>query len=52
MGLKDAVRNRPITHVWHPKPPCALLEIGNNITARVLVGEPAYQLVTGEIVTL
>jgi hypothetical protein len=50
--MKAIVRDLEISRLWHPAPPCALLEIGNNITARVLVGEPAYQRVTGEIVTL
>lgn len=50
--MKAAMYGLEISRLWYPAAPCALLEIGNNITARVLVGEPAYQLVTGEIVTL
>jgi hypothetical protein len=46
------VRDKEIASVWYPSPPVSILEIGNNITARVLDGEPAYQLSSGEVVKL
>ena len=41
-----------ISHCWYPDPPTPIMEIGNNISVRVSDGEPAYQLISGEIVKL
>lgn len=50
--FKDALRDKEASTCWFPNAPVFLLEIGNNIMVRVRDGEPAYQLVTGEIVKL
>ena len=42
--------SRQIARVWHPDPLAALVPLKNGSNAEVLIGEPAYQLVTGEIV--
>lgn len=38
-----------VTNVWHPEPDTDLITTSWG-SARVLVGEPQYQLSTGEIV--
>lgn len=43
---------RLVTRVWFPEPRGDLLDIGNGINAQVLVGDPAYQVTSGEIVAL
>lgn len=52
-GLVDAVNAHSgiVSTAWHPEPKSEL--IGTNASdVRVLVGEPAYQLSTGEIIAL
>lgn len=50
----DAARgeSRLVTRVWYPEQRHALLDLGNGINAEVLIGDPAYQLTSGEIVAL
>jgi hypothetical protein len=43
---------RLATRVWYPEPRGELLDIGNGINAVVLIGAPAYQVSTGEIVNI
>lgn len=43
---------RRVTHVFHPEPAHDLLHLGQGIHARVAVGEPSYQLDSGETVAL
>lgn len=54
--VKEAVsaklsHHHMITTVWHPTPGADLIQ-ANCGSARVLVGDPQYQLSTGEIVKL
>ena len=46
------MRHKEVSRCWYPDPPIEFLEIGNNIMVRVLDGEPAYQMSSGEMVTL
>lgn len=46
---KDA---RLTTRIWYPEPRGHLFDIGNGINAEVLVGAPAYQVSSGEIVAI
>lgn len=39
---------RLVSVCWHPDPPAEFLDLGRDINARVLVGNPAYQLSSGE----
>jgi hypothetical protein len=50
--FKVLLRGKDVATCWFPDPPVSLLELGNNVMARVREGEPGYQLVTGEVVTL
>lgn len=43
---------RVVTRVWFPEERGDLLDVGNGINAQVLVGDPAYQVTSGEIVAL
>lgn len=43
---------RQVSQVYFPEPDTALLDLGGGINANVLTGEPAYQLSSGEIITL
>lgn len=43
---------RQVTRCWHPAPDCELFELGAGINAQVLIGDPAYQVTDGDIVTL
>jgi len=44
--------SRLATRVWFPEDRGELLDLGNGINAQILVGEPAYQVTSGEIVAL
>ncbi|HEX7644846.1 MAG TPA: hypothetical protein VF472_21810 [Burkholderiaceae bacterium] len=39
-----------VSRCWHPEAPIELIDLGRDLRARVLVGEPAYQLSSGEII--
>lgn len=54
LELIDAVKaeSRLITRIWHPEATVALHDLGHGVNAQVLVGDPAYQVTTGEIVSL
>lgn len=43
---------RMVTRVWHPQAPVDLVSIGRDVNAVVVVGNPAYQVTSGEIVAL
>lgn len=43
---------RQVSRVFHPEPQGELMALPNGSNAQVLVGEPAYQLTSGEIVAL
>jgi hypothetical protein len=43
---------RLTTRIWYPEPRGDLLDIGNGINAQVLIGAPAYQVSSGEIVAI
>jgi len=46
---KDA---RLTTRIWYPEPRGDLFDLGNGINAQVLIGSPAYQVSSGEIVAI
>ena len=50
----DAVRAEPgqVVRCWFPEPRGALFELPNGANAEVLIGAPAYQLTSGDIVAL
>lgn len=50
----DASRaeTRIVTRMWYPERRPALFNLGNGINAEVLIGDPAYQVTSGEIVAL
>jgi hypothetical protein len=50
----EAVRaeERQVTRVWHPEPEGELLHLKDGVHAEVLVGDPAYQISSGETVAL
>lgn len=50
----DAARaeTRLVSRCFYPEPRSALLELGAGINAAVVIGEPGYQLSSGEIITL
>lgn len=50
--MKERLFNRQVSACWLEQPLAPLMEIGNNVQVRVHQGEPAYRLVTGEIVKL
>jgi hypothetical protein len=54
LGVIEAVRaeERQVTRVWHPEPEGALLHLKDGVHAEVLIGEPAYQVSSGETVAL
>jgi hypothetical protein len=43
---------RHVVRLWHPAAEGELLDLGNGINAEIQVGDPAYQLTSGEIVAL
>lgn len=43
---------RHVVRVWHPEAEGDLLDLGSGINADIQVGDPAYQLTSGEIVAL
>lgn len=43
---------RLATRVWFPEPRGDLVDVGNSINAAVLIGAPAYQVSSGEIVAV
>jgi hypothetical protein len=43
---------RQVTRAFHPEPEGDLLPLPNGSNAEVLVGEPAYQVTSGEIVAI
>lgn len=49
-----AMRNesRIVVRCWHPEEHEALFDVGNGVNAEVLMGNPAYQVSSGEIVAL
>lgn len=53
-GLIEAVRSEPaqVSRAWHPAPKGQVIELKNGSNAAVEVGAPAYQLTTGDIITL
>ena len=52
--LTDAVHDerRQVVRMWFPEQRDALYALGNGTNAEVLIGEPAYQVTSGEIVAL
>jgi hypothetical protein len=50
----EAARNdaRLATRVWFPEDRGAHFELNNGVNCAVLIGEPAYQVSSGEIVAL
>mgnify|MGYP003575122164 CR=1 FL=1 len=44
--------SRLVSRVWFPEPRGDLVDMGNSINAAVLIGEPAYQVSSGEIVAI
>lgn len=50
----DAARKdiRLATRIWFPEPRGDLFDLGNGINAAILVGAPAYQVSSGEIVAI
>lgn len=53
-NLIEAVRAEPaqVSRCWHPEPKAEVVELKNGSNAAVEVGAAAYQLTTGEIITL
>ena len=43
---------RLVTRIWHPEAVGDLFDIGNGVNAVVVVGDPAYQVTSGDIVAL
>lgn len=43
---------RLVTRIWHPTPEGELFDLGQGVSAQVLMGDPAYQVTSGEIVAL
>jgi hypothetical protein len=43
---------RQVVRCWYPEPRGALFALDNGSNAEVLIGNPAYQVTSGEIVTL
>jgi len=46
---------RFVTRIWHPAPeggPLFDTRAGAGINAEVLIGDPAYQVTTGDIITI
>jgi len=54
LGLMDAIKaeNRMVVRCWHPEPNAESGEWKNGINFEVKHGAAAYQLTTGEIVSL
>jgi len=54
LDVIDAARAdaRLATRVWYPDPRGDLLDLGNGINAEVLIGAPAYQVSTGDIIAI
>lgn len=52
--LTEAVRaeKAQVSRAWHPAPEGQVIELKNGSNAAVEVGAPAYQLTTGDIITL
>lgn len=52
--MHAAVRGeaRTVTRCWHPEAEPGLIDTGNGVMAEILVGNPAYQVSSGEIVAL
>ena len=50
----DAARKdaRLATRIWHPDARGDLFDLGGGINAQVLIGNPAYQVSSGEIVAI
>lgn len=50
----DAARKdaRLATRIWYPEARGELFDLGNGINAAVLIGPPAYQVSSGEIVAI
>lgn len=43
---------RLATRIWYPEPRGDLFGLGNGINAEVLIGAPAYQVSSGEIIAI
>ena len=41
-----------VSRCWHPEPAAELIQMPNGSNVAVLTGDAAYQLTTGEIITL
>lgn len=54
LGLIDAILDDPeqVSRCWHPEPKAPLVQAKNGSCIEVLVGDPAYQKTTGEIVAM
>lgn len=54
LDVIEAARNdaRLVSRVWYPDPRGDLLDLGNGINAAVLIGAPAYQVSTGDIIAI
>lgn len=52
--MVEAARKAPglVARVWHPEAVGELLDLRHGVNAEVLVGNPAYQLSSGEIVAV
>lgn len=52
--MHAAVRNekRLVARCWHPEAVPGLIDTGDGVMAESLVGNPAYQLSSGDIVAL
>jgi hypothetical protein len=50
----DAARSdaRLATRIWYPDPRGDLFDLGAGVNAHVFIGEPAYQVSSGEIVVI
>jgi hypothetical protein len=50
----DAIRAEPgqVVRCWFPEPRGPLFQLDNGANAEVLIGAPAYQLTSGDIVAL
>lgn len=53
-AVQEAVRgeHRIVARCWHPEATPGLIDTGNGVMAYLLVGNPAYQVSSGEIVAL
>lgn len=43
---------RQVVRCWYPESRGELFDLGRDINAQVLIGDPAYQVTDGEIVSL